>query len=885
MKSLLRRVRYALRHRRLEADLANEIEFHRALKARELAAAGLSPDDAAREAARALGNVRLAQEDARDVWIAPSLHGLSQDIRFAIRGLLHDRAFTVAAVLTLALGIGATTTIFSAVYAVLIEPLPFAHADRLVGILKKNPTRGWISNPISAADFTAWQTQGEAFDQMAAIRQMSCVLTGGAVPHEAPCEVVSSSLFPLLGVAPFRGRAFRPDEDHPGSAPAAILGYGLWQRRFGGDDRVVGQSIAINGVPHSIVGVMAAGFPHTYTSPFSPIPELWVSGIALSATNTSNDYVAVGRLKPGVGLQQADAAMGLTSVGLDQIYPDLKGWRPELHTLRDVNARETESALLVLMGAVTFVLLIACANVANLLLARGASRAHEFALRSALGAGRWRVVRQLLTESAVIAIAGGALGVALAWLGTKALFSIAPEYLLNSAPQLSTHPLSGRVLLIAMTASLATTMLFGLVPAIHGAKPDVSGTLKETGRRSFDPRRARLRRALVVSEVALAMVLLIGAGLMTRTLASLRRINLGVDTSHALTLRIALTGERYQNQQVAARFWTTLVERVRRVPGVEAASVVRGAPIGDWSGQFFTTENQPRPQAGQVPDANYVVVGPDYFRALSIPLRKGRAFDDRDRQTADRVVIVNEELARVHWPGADPIGKRLRMGTGTSDKPWLTVIGVVGNVLTQGTTVPVQREIYVPYQQYPWVINPDHLVVRTASGVQPDRVANAVARALHDVDADQPAADIRTVDQLAGEWTAQPRMVTALLGAFALLALVLAALGIYGVLAYSVAQRRREIGIRVALGAPRSTVLRLVIGDGGRLALIGIGAGIIAAFALTRLLTTLLYGVQPTDIPTFLAGALVLASTSLLACYIPARRATRVNPIEVLKEQ
>jgi len=876
---------YAVRHRRLQAELAKEIEFHRAMKARELGAAGLSPDDAARAAARALGNIRLAQEDARDVWIAPSLRGLWQDIRFAIRGLLHDRAFTVAAVLTLALGIGATTTIFSAVYAVLIEPLPFAHADRLVGIWKKNPTRGWISNPISAADFTAWSAQGQVFDQMAAIRQTSCVLTGGDVPHEAPCERVSSSLFPMLGVGPFLGRAFRDDEDTPGSAPAAILSYGLWQRRFGGDVEAVGRAISINGVAHTIVGVMPAGFPHTYTTPFSPIPELWVSGIALSPTNTWNDYLAVGRLRPGTSLQQADTAMGLISVGLDQTYPDLKGWRPELHTLRDVNARETESALLVLMGAVTFVLLIACANVANLLLARGAGRAHELALRSALGAGRWRVVRQLLTESAIVAATGGALGMALAWIGTKTLFSMAPEHLLNSAPQLSTAPLSGRVLLVATTTSLATTVLFGLVPALHGAKPDVAGTLKETGRRSVDRRRARLRRALVVSEVALAMVLLIGAGLMMRTLASLRRIDLGIDTTQALTLRIGLAGERYQNEQAAARFWTNLVERVRRVPGVEAASVGRGAPIGDWSGQFFTTESQPRPPAGQVPDANYVVAGPDYFRALSIPLRKGRPFDDRDTQAADRVVIVNEELARVHWAGVDPVGKRLRMGTGTSDGPWLTVIGVVGNVLTQGTTVPVQREIFVPYQQYPWVIRPDHLVLRTVDGVRPDSVANAVVRALHDVDAEQPAADIRTLDQLAGEWVAQPRMVAALLGAFAVLALVLAALGIYGVLAYSVAQRRREIGIRVALGAPRSTVLRLVIGDGGRLALTGIAVGIIAALALTRLLTTLLYGVRPTDVPTFLAGALVLSSTSLLACYIPARRATLVNPIDVLKEQ
>jgi putative ABC transport system permease protein len=885
MRSVLRRVWSALRHRRLEAELAREIEFHRAMKIRELSGTGLSAEDASREAARAMGNVRLAQEDARDIWIAPSLHELWQDIRFAVRGLRHDRGFTVAAVLTLALGIGATTTIFSAVYAVLIQPLPFAQADRLLGIWKKNSTRGWIANPISAADFTAWRTQGQAFDEMAAIRQTSCVLTGGGGPHEAPCEIVSSSFFSVLGVAPFRGRAFRSDEDNLGGAPAAILSYGLWQRRFGADGNVVGQPLSINGTPHTIVGVMPAGFPHTYTSPFSPIPELWVSGIALSPTNTSNDYLAVGRLKPGVGLQQAETVMGSASVGLDQMYPDLKGWRPELHTLREMNAGETESALLVLMGAVTLVLLIACANVANLLLARGASRAHEFALRSALGAVRWRVARQLLTEAAVIAVTGGILGMALAWFGTKALFSIAPEYMLNSAPQLSTDPLSGRVLLMAMTASLATTMVFGLVPAIHGARPDVSGTLKETGRRSFDPRRARLRRGLVVSEVALAMVLLVGAGLMTRTLASLHRINLGMDPSHALTLRIALTGERYQDQAAAATFWTNLVERVRSLPGVEAASVVRGAPIGDWSGQFFTTENQPRPPAGQVPDANYVVVGPDYFRALSIPLRKGRTFDDRDTQAADGVVIVNEELARVQWPGADPIGKRLRMGTGTGSDPWLIVVGVVGNVLTQGTTVPAQREIYVPYQQYPWVLSPDHLVLRTARDVRPDSVANAVVRVLNDVDADQPAADIRTVDRLAAEWVAQPRMVTALLGAFALLALGLAALGIYGVLAYSVAQRRREIGIRVALGAPRPTVLRLVIGEGARLALIGIGVGLIASLALTRLLTTLLYGVRPTDVPTFLAGALVLSSTSLLACYIPSRQATRVNPIDVLKEQ
>ena len=887
MRKIIRRAWYTIRRRRLEADLAEEIEFHLTMKRRELEKDGLEPDEATFAARRALGNVLVAHDRARDVWISPWLQGISQDLRFAVRLLLKDRAFTAAAVLTLALGIGANATIFSAVYAVLVKPLPFTDPDRLVAIWKKNPSRGWMHNPISAAEFVGWQAQRQVFNDMAAFRPTSCVVTGGNGAEEDPCETISSHLFPMLGVAPFRGRVFSSEEDDSSQSRVAILSYGLWQRRFGGDSGAIGRTMTINGLSHTIVGVMPAGFPHSYATPYASIPQMWVSGIGLSAVSTWNDYMATGRLKTGVGLRQAEAAMDSVSIALDKVYPDLKGWRAQLRTLREMGSGDTQLALLVLLGAVTFVLLIACANVANLLLARGTGRAHEFALRAALGAGEWRVIRQLLIESLLISLIGGALALVLVWWGTRVLVSLAPEYLVNSAPALESAPLDLRVLAFALGASLATTLLFGLAPAIQGAKPDLAEALKETSRGSAHPRTGRFRSVLVVSQIALAMVLLVGAGLMIRTLAGLRGVNLGIDPANVLTLRVPFAGDRYKDPQAIAAFWSDLVGSVRALPDVESASASRGVPIGDWAGQFFTTADRPNPPAGQVPDANYVVAGQDYFKALRIPIRKGRAFDEHDTQSADRVAIVNEEFVRLHWPGQDPLGKRVRMGSPASAAPWpwMSVIGVVANVLSRGVDSGFHAEIYVPDRQYPWLLSPKHLVVRTVAGVTPGSVTGAVVREVHRVDKDQPAADIRTLEQLAGEPMAQQRMVTALLGAFAGLALVLSALGIYGVLSYSVARRRREIGVRVALGAHPASVVRLVIGDGGRLAVIGIAAGIAAALMLTRLLADFLYGVRPTDAVTFVAGALVLAAASLLACYIPARRAMRVDPIEVLRQE
>ncbi len=880
MREFIRRVLHTLRRDRFEDDLAKELEFHRAMKQRDFEQAGLDARGAGYAARRALGNMELAQERARDVWIAPWFRDAWQDVRFAVRSLNKDRAFTTASILTLALGIGATTAIFSTVYAVLLQPLPYRNPQQLVAVLKKNPPRGWRNNPISAVEVIAWR-QAKVLDGLAAFSGASCVLTGGAGAEEDPCEVAESRLFPLLGVSAFIGRTFTAEEDQANSARAAILSYGLWQRRFGADVAAIGRAIEINGTAHTIVGVMPPGFSHLYASPYAPIPQLWVSGIGLQPTNAWNQYLAVGRLRADLAPELAQAPLDAASEQVERAHPDLKGWRAEFTALRDVNAGDTAPALLVLVGAVVFVLLIACANVANLLLARGTARASEMAVRKALGAGRWRVIRQLLTESAVLALAGGALGVVVASWGVRGLITLAPSYLLNSARGLSGE-LDVRMLVLAVGISIATTMLFGLAPAWLNARPDVGDSLKETARGAMHPRSHRFRGALLVGQVALAMVLLVGAGLMIRTLANMNAVNLGFNPVGVLTLRVPIAGSRAEPD--VAAFWRDLVKSVEALPGVRSASVARGLPIESWSGQFFVSQDQPNPPAGHVPDANYVVVGPRYFETMQMPLRAGRPFDDRDTAGGLPVVIVNDELARTQWPGQNAIGRRIKMG-GPSDTywPWLTVVGVAGGAMTEGPRSGVREEVYVPYQQYPWLLVPQHLVVRASSGTAPASLTRSIVAEIERLDRDLPAMDIRTLEEVAALPMGQQRMVMALLGGFAGVALVLAALGIYSVLSYSVGQRRREIGVRVALGAQQGDVVRLVVGGGARLALVGVCVGVVAALVLTRLMIDLLFGVPPADPVTFVAVAALLCVTSLVACYVPARRALRVNPVDVLR--
>jgi predicted permease len=881
-----------------ENEIIEELSQHLEDRWRELVAGGTSEDEATNLAlagfrdgnllARRLAPLRQAHAPVPITPGAPAgrvLGDLRQDIRYAWRVSWRRPGFTVAAVVTLALGIGATTAIFSTVYAVLLQPLPYRDPDRLVAVLKKNPPRGWRNNPLAATDVIAWRDRTRIFEGLAAFTDASCVLTGSAGAEEDPCDVIESRLFPLLGVSPFIGRTFTAREDQANDARAAMLSYGLWQRRFGADPTAVGKAIEINGNVHTIVGVMPAGFSHLYSSPHAPIPQLWISGIALQATNEWNNYLAVGRFRPGVTQVSAQAELDVVSQQVERAHPDLKGWRVEFTALRDVNSGDTAPALLVLVGAVIFVLLIACANVANLLLARANARASEMAVRKALGAGHWRVFRQLLTESALLALAGGALGVIVSSWGIRGLLALAPSYLLNSVRGLSGE-LDVRILVLAMGISIATTMLFGLAPAWLVAQPDLADTLKETARGSMDPRRHRFRSALLVAQVALAMVLLVGAGLMIRTLTNMRAMNLGFDPTGVLTLRVPLEGSRYAEPARVAGFWRELVKSVEGLPGVSSASVTRGLPIESWAGQFFVNADQPEPRAGHVPDANYVVVGPRYFETMKIPLRAGRPFGDRDNAGAQPVVIVNDELARTQWPGQSAIGKRIKMGSPSDTAwPWLTVVGVSASAMTQGPQWGVRAEVYVPYQQLPWLLVPQHLIVRASPGTAPASLTRSIVTEIQRLDRDLPATDIRTMEEVAALPMGRQRMVMALLGGFAGVALVLAALGVYSVLSYSVSQRQREFGVRVALGAQQADVVRLVVGSGVRLAMVGLGVGLVVALLLTRLMIDLLYGVPPADPVTFLAVSVLLGTTALVACYVPARRAMRVNPVDVLRHE
>ncbi|MBV8897099.1 MAG: ABC transporter permease [Acidobacteriaceae bacterium] len=878
LRKLLSRIHATFQSDRLDAESGAEIETHLALLEERFERQGMSREDAHRAAERQLGKFTRVKENLREQRSLPLLETIWQDVSYALRQLRASPAFSITAILTLALGIGANTAIFSVVKAVLLNPLPYHEPERLVMVWERNLHRGWPHNIVSAANFRDWREHNHVFAAMAIFQTRAFSLSDGTGdPAEVNAEQVSPNLFSVLGVKPFIGRDFLPEEGKPGSARVAIVGNALWRGRYGSDPRLVGRQISLDEQSYTVIGIMPATFADAYVAHGLLNAQLWTSGLDLSNQDrTDHGFIVMARLKPGVSIQQAQTEMDVVSTRIQREDPNDFGWTTLVLGMHDDIVVETRPALIILLTAVTLVLLIACVNLANLLLARGARRVREAALRTALGASRCRLVRQLLTESSLLSVLGAGLGLLLAGAAAKALATFAPA----DAVGLANAGLNPTVLEYTLGLAVLTTLLFGLLPALGLSRPDLNKALKEGGRNTSEsPGAQTFRSVLVSAEFALSLALLIGAVLMVRTIASLREINPGFNPDRLLTMEIFLDSPRYAPAGSHVHFFKQLLDRIQSLPGVQYASVSRGIPLEGWSGNGFVTAENPRPAFSEMPDANAVMVGARYFRTMGIPLLAGRGFTDADRESTLPVAIVNQELARESWPGQNPLGKRLKM---YGNFPWLTVIGVSGNVRTQGLNVGFFPEIYMPYEQYSsWGQRPFNLVIRTSG--KPLSVLPAVRRAVAELEAHLPISNVRTMDQVTNETMSLKDFLTMLLASFAGLALVLAAIGIYGVMAYSVAQRTQEIGVRMALGAKPKDVIGSVIRRGVGLACAGSIVGLTAALALTRFLSAQLYGVTPTDAFTFAVAPLIVMVVAVLATYIPAHRAAQIDPIIALR--
>jgi predicted permease len=813
--------------------------------------------------------------------IIAALADVRRDLRFGIRSLLKTPAFTIAATLALALGIGATTAILSVVNGVLLRPLPYADSDRLVVLLHSG------RNPVSPANYLDWRAQTRSFTEVAAAEYWSVNLAGTDEPERVTGLRLTAGMLPMLGIRPLLGRVFTAQEEVAGNDRVAVLSYGLWQRRFDGDRGVVGRRVLFDGDPFVIIGVMP---PRFQFAPFwATHAELWAP-LALGARATSrsgNSLRVFARLRPGVTFEQARVDFTTVTARLEREYPGTNR-NVKLESLKHVVVGDIETPLFVLLGAVAFVLLIACANVAHMLLARSASRQKEVAIRTALGATRVRLISQMLIESALLALGGGIAGLLLAVWGVRALIGASPAII----PRVADVTIDARVLLLTLGITGATAMFFGLLPALRSARVDLAETFRDGDRGSTEGRgKHRLRSALVASEFALALVLLTGAGLMIRSVVALQRIDPGLDPHNVLTMIVSTSGTKEADPRLRQAFFADALDRVRATPGVESASYINHLPIaGDSWGFSFRIEGRPKPAPGDSPSAIYRVVFPGYFRAMRIPLLRGRDIVNSDRIDAAPVVIINEIMAKRHWPNDDALGKRISI----DDSTWATVVGIAKNMVQQDWGAPPEPEMFFPYAQqrvfltgtasrYAYLT----LVARVACGVRercnPAAFTTPIIRAIREIDRNVPISNVQTMSSVANQATAESRFYLVLLGAFAAIALTLAAVGIYGVMSYSVTRRTHEIGIRIALGAEQGTVLRFIVRQGMTVALVGAGVGLVAAFALTRLMGRLLFGVGPTDPTTFAVVTTTLCAVALAASYLPARRATRVDPLTALR--
>jgi putative ABC transport system permease protein len=869
-----------LSRRRFYSDLSAEIQTHLDEKTDELVASGMSPHEAREAARREFGNSTLLEENGREVWRWRVLEDFLRDLRFGVRMLRTNPGFTASVVLTLALGIGVNTAIFSVIDAALLRPLPYPEPDRIVSVYLLNEEKQ--DDTMAPADFLDFERASTSFSHLGAYREIPLNLSGHGEPERVQGAMVTSDFFSVFGVNAFRGRTISPQIEHPGVASVAVIGFGLWQRKFGGDPGIIGKAADIDGEMRTIVGVMPQGFS------FPAETELWTSSrFAMiphplrpqedpSALRDIHYFDVVGRLKPNLTMTQATAEADAIARRLKQQYPnEEEAAGARVISLRQDLVGETRPALLILLGAVALVLLIACVNVANIVLARGATRQQEIAIRRTLGADRATILRQLLIEAMVLAVCGGALGGLFAQGAMGSLRSLVPASMLAGAPL----TLNIRVLTFAGIATLLSGLLFGLVPGLRLSRWTTNDALKEGGRGSAQGRGAlRTRRALVVSEIALATILLIAAGLLIRSFSRLLAVSTGFQPDRVLSLELSLPQARYNSPIARAAFMKSVLGHADSLPGIEFAGAVSRLPLNPGnSTRSLDIQGRTAEKDDLSPD--YLVASPAYFQTMGIPLRNGRAFTDRDSETGPPVAIVTQAMADYFWPGRDPIGQRLRISNGSDQDPWSEVVGVVGDIRQHHLERNPRPALYVPYAQDPWPFVA--VVVRTK--VDPASAASSVQSAIHAVDPDQPVYDVRTMKEVESVSIAPQRLQLILLGLFAILALALACTGIYGVMAYFVVQRTREIGVRMALGAQARDVIGMIVGEGLRMALLGAALGLLGSAFLMRVLSGLLFGVTPRDPLTFCAVAAILTGVALLACYIPARRATVLDPLVALR--
>ena len=850
------------RRKQRECDLERELRSHLELETEEREGDGLSPEEARYAAQRAFGNTTLVNEDVREMWGWSSLERLKQDLRYAVRTLRRSPGFTLVVLLTLALGAGANTAIFSVVNGVLLRPLPFRDSDRLMILDEK-----WLPRfphfEATPADFLSWREQSRAFDRIAAFEDVAFNLTGDDRPERISGARVSANLPSLLGVEPILGRSFAPGEDTEGNDRVALLGYSLWRRRFAADPLVIGRAITLNSITFTIIGVMPQSFR------FPQEAEIWKPmGLTRDEFNGGHFLWAIGRLKPGVTRDQAQTEMDVIMPRLQQ--PQV--WSVNVFPLLDYYVGEVRTALLVLLGAASFVLLIACANVANLLLARGSVRQKEISLRASLGAGRGRIIQQLLTESMLLSAAGGMIGLLLAYGSIGAFKKFSPA----SIPRLNQVTMDYPVLLFTLALSALTGVLFGLAPALRLSRGDLQGSLQPGGRIAGSGIRTRVRSALVVSEVALALALLAGAGLLLKSFGRLLQVRPGFNPENVLVTTINLPPAKYREAYRQKQFVDQLLERLGSLPDVRQAAVSAGLPFATVSDAGVRIDGRPigTPESGA--PANYYRVTPLYLKVMGIPLIRGRFFTERDIATAQPVVIINDTMAKRFFPNEDPIGKRLDISGPTYLRE---IVGVVGDVKQVGLKASIPPQVYEPFFQKP--ATSFNVLIRTMG--EPMRMAEGVRRQVLAIDEDQPISNVRTMGGIVARSVTQDRFSLFLLGLFAFLALMLAAVGIYGVIAHSVTQRTHEIGIRIALGAHRTGILKLILGQSLRVVLAGVGIGLATSVLLTRLMESLLYEVNAIDPAIFIAVSAVIAGVALTAAFVPARRASRVDPMVALR--